>query len=146
MDQEDFMRAAREVGAHGDNDTLPFDGDARFVKAKAASLAYIANNLYQELAATSPSAAKATLWGLEPFSERLLVATGTAGFRVVTKIHPFWNVYLNGIGVTVARASEGERSHRACSYRFLATNDAVEIFDRSYSWRKFREGCISSAV
>lgn len=146
MDQGDFLRAAREVGAHGDNETLPFDGDARFVKSKAASLAYIANSLYQQLAAMTPSAAKSTLWGLEPFSERLLVATGAAGFRVVTKIHPFWNVYLNGIGVAVARASEGQRSHRACSYRFLAADDAVELFDRSCSWRKFRENCISVAV
>lgn len=28
---EHFTKAAREIGAHGDNDTLPFDLDNRFI-------------------------------------------------------------------------------------------------------------------
>lgn len=29
------------------------------------------------------------------FSERLLVPAGSAGFRITTKIQPFWNIYSN---------------------------------------------------
>ncbi len=34
-----FSRAAADIGAHGDNDTLPFDIDNRFVKEKQDELA-----------------------------------------------------------------------------------------------------------
>jgi len=146
MEHRDFLRAAREVGAHGDNDTLPFDGDARFVKATAPSLAYVANALYEKFSRERPGDVKEALKGYEPFSERLLVATGSAGFRVVTKIHPFWNIYLNGLAVGVARTSASLRSERAYSYRFLDNDDAEEIFDRAFSWRSFRTSCVEAAI
>ena len=39
---EHFERAAQDIGARGDNDTLPFDVDNRFVKEEAASLSRLA--------------------------------------------------------------------------------------------------------
>lgn len=145
MELRDFLRSAREIGAHGDNDTLPFDGDARFIKAAAHSLADVANTLWQRLTDLGPSGAKKALWGYEPFSERLLVATGTAGFRVTTKVHPFWSLYLNGIGVGIARAVAGMRAPRTSSYLFLEDDDSVDLFDRSSSWRHFRSRCMDAA-
>ncbi|MNV10753.1 reverse transcriptase [compost metagenome] len=145
MEYRDFLRAAREVGAHGDNDTLPFDGDSRFVKACAESLAYVANGLYERCLTQTPAEVREELKGYEPFSERLLVPTGSAGFRVVTKIHPFWNIFLNGLGVSIARVSAPLRSGRAHSYRFVDDDDAIDIFDRSYSWRAFRLASVDAA-
>ena len=46
---------------------------------------------------------KATINKLQLFSERLLVPTGSSGFRITTKIHPFWTVYLNGLGIAIAK-------------------------------------------
>ncbi|MGF1626762.1 MAG: hypothetical protein ACFCVH_17925 [Alphaproteobacteria bacterium] len=37
-----FERAALDIGTVGDNDTLPFDVDIRFVKDKKSELAEIA--------------------------------------------------------------------------------------------------------
>ncbi len=39
-------------------------------------------------------------------SERLIAPSGPAGFRVVTKIHPFWNIYLNGLAISLVEALE----------------------------------------
>jgi len=146
MEYRDFLRAAREVGAHGDNDTLPFDGDSRFIKATAKSLAYVATKLYEGFLQQKPGDVKDTLKSYEPFSERLLVPTGTAGFRVVTKIHPFWNIYLNGLAIGVARTTEPHRSARAHSYRFLEDDDSTDIFDRAHSWRAFRLASVDAAT
>lgn len=145
MEYRDFFRAAREVGAHGDNDTLPFDGDSRFVKVAANSLAFVASELYGKFSSQKPSEVREALRGYEPFSERVLVATGAAGFRVVTKIHPFWNLYLNGLAIGIARVSAARRSSRAYSYRFLDDDDSVDIFDRGHSWRAFRSACVDAA-
>lgn len=45
-----FKRAAADIGAHGDNDTLPFDIDNRFVKEKQDELVDLAYALSNELA------------------------------------------------------------------------------------------------
>lgn len=145
MEYRDFLRAALEIGAHGDNDTLPFDGDSRFVKAMAKSLAYVASQLYGRFSSQKPVEVQGALRGYEPFSERVLVATGATGFRVVTKIHPFWNLYLNGIAIGIARVSAARRSSRAYSYRFLDDDDSIDIFDRNYSWRAFRSACVEAS-
>ncbi|WP_198925120.1 MULTISPECIES: hypothetical protein [unclassified Pseudoalteromonas] len=36
---EHFQRAAEEIGKHGDNDTLPFNIDNRFIAEKPVQLA-----------------------------------------------------------------------------------------------------------
>jgi len=65
------------------------------------------------------------------------VPSGPSGFRVATKIHPFWNLYFNGLGVAIADAIESTRDDRAHSYRFsLAAG--TELFNRDRSWRSFR--------
>ncbi len=46
---EHFAKAAREVGAHGDNDTLPFDLDNRFISDCHADIAQVAYDLFQTL-------------------------------------------------------------------------------------------------
>lgn len=48
--KEHFERAVADVATHGDNDTLPFDIDSRFIKAKQAELVEVAHNLSCELA------------------------------------------------------------------------------------------------
>jgi hypothetical protein len=47
--KEHFERAVADVAAHGDNDTLPFDVDIRFVKAKQRELVDVAYSLSCEL-------------------------------------------------------------------------------------------------
>ena len=78
---------------------------------------------------------------LHLFSERLLVPTGPEGFRITTKIVPFWNIYINGLGVAIAEKHETERSPNAHSYRFATSGD--ELFDRSRSWRAYRESTLT---
>ena len=55
---------------------------------------------------------------------------------MVTKIHPFWTVYLNGLTVAIAEALEPTRSPRAHSYRFVSEGEV--LFSREASWRAFR--------
>jgi len=136
-----FKRAAADIAANGDKDTLPFDIDTRFIKDKQCELAELANDFFQELAGLSKKNVTDAINGLEVFSERLLVPTGAAGFRITTKVHPFWNIYLNGLGIAIAEALEPRRSERVHSYRYLSEGDA--LFNRVSSWRAFREAAIA---
>lgn len=137
---EHFKRAAADIGANGDNDTLPFDVDVRFVKDCQDELATVAFRYFEHLARLNKVQAKHAVNALEVFSERLLVPTGASGFRITTKIHPFWNIYMNGLAVAIAEAHEPSRSDRAHSYRFVSSGD--RLFDRNFSWRAYREACI----
>lgn len=138
-----FLRAAAEIGANGDNDTLPFDVDVKFVNDSQDGIANIAFSFYQRLCDLSDDDLRGKIRELDVFSERLLVPAGSAGFRISTKLHPFWSVYLNGIAVAIAEAHEPRRQARAHSYRYLA--EGTGIFDRASSWRSFREACVADS-
>ena len=133
-----FQRAAADIGAHGDNDTLPFEIDTRFISDYGRELAGIAFDFYEQLQRNDVKNSKKRLDELPVFNERLLVPSGHAGFRVSTKIQPFWNLYFNGLGIAIAEAFEDQRDECAHSYRFLKDGGA-ELFDRDESWRTFRE-------
>jgi hypothetical protein len=139
-----FRRAAADVGAHGDNDVLPFDIDNRFIKQNEEALADIAFQFCSDLARGAADGARKAISSLSIFSERLLAPTGPAGFRIATKIHPFWNVYFNGLGIAIAEALEPTRSERAHSYRFAPQGDS--LFIREASWRAFREITVAECV
>ncbi|MGF1626761.1 MAG: RNA-directed DNA polymerase [Alphaproteobacteria bacterium] len=66
--------------------------------------------------------------------------TGSTGFRITTKLHPFWNVYFNGLGVAIAEKHEPIRNENAHSYRFVF--DGEGLFDRERSWRAYREATL----
>lgn len=103
---EHFVRAAADIGAHGDNDTLPFDVDNRFIAESIEPLAQLAFDYYSRLAADSETNNKKRIRELIIFNERLLAPTGPTGFRSVTKLHPFWAIYFNGLGVAIAETLE----------------------------------------
>jgi hypothetical protein len=135
-----FQRAASDVGQNGDNDTLPFDIDIKFINEKTNEIAEIAHTFYERLQALPEDELRGKVRSLEVFFERILVPAGPAGFRISTKIHPFWQVYLNGVAVAIAEANEPLRHESACSYRYVGTGS--KLFDQDKSWRNFREQCI----
>ncbi len=135
-----FKRAATEIGAHGDNDTLPFDIDTRFISEECENLANVAFEFASKIESKGQKDAAKTINAIQMFSERLLTPTGYSGFRITTKIHPFWNLYFNGLGIAIAERHEVDRSDRAHAYRF--TKEGPALFDRSSSWRAFREATI----
>ena len=136
-----FKRAAADIGAHGDNDTLPFDMDNRFIKDKQDDLAKMAYEYFCEVNNKGRKDAAKKINALQIFSERLLVPTGPAGFRITTKLHPFWNVYFNGLGVAIAEKHEPSRSDRAHSYRYIQNQEG--LFDHNKSWRAYREATLA---
>ncbi len=131
-----FIRSALEIGHSGDNDTLPYDLDAAFVKDRAADLAALCLGLFQSVESGAVGKPIAFMNGLAIEAERLLVPSGPHGFRITTKIHPFWNLYLNGLGLAIAETNEGQRSPRAHSYRLAAQGPG--FFDRTRSWRAYK--------
>ena len=140
-----FLRAAREIGKSGENDTLPYDPDARFIKERAGGIAALCKSLYDRIAAfETDDGAKGFVNGLELFSERLLAPAGAHGFRIVTKIHPFWNVYLNGLGIAIAEHVEPIRSEKVFSYR--VSNEEDRFFDVSRSWRYYKQSTVDCLV
>lgn len=140
-----FERAAREIAAHGDNDTLPFDLDVNFAGKAATELAAIAFGFYSELKVGPSKENKSRLEGMRVYSERLIAPSGPAGFRVVTKIHPFWNIYLNGLAIAIAEVLEPLRDERAHSYRLLPSG-GEQLFEPDRSWRAFKQATVQHAV
>ncbi|WP_081695004.1 RNA-directed DNA polymerase [Bordetella trematum] len=141
-----FKRAACEIAKHGDNDTLPFDFDVRFCGEKANELATIAHGFYQELRnSKAQKDNNLIISSLSIDSERLVAPSGPAGFRVVTKIPSFWNIYLNGLCIAIAEGFEPQRSPHAHSYRFVG-QDNVHLFDPQRSWRAFKEATVAHAI
>lgn len=139
-----FERAANEIAAHGDNDTLPFDLDVRFCGDMAQSLARIAFGFYEELRNGPLKENYNRIAAVSVYSERLIAPSGPAGFRAITKIHPFWNIYFNGLAIAVAEVLEPRRQQGAHSYRFLPDDDK-SLFDQEHSWRAFKEVTITDA-
>jgi len=144
VSRDHFLRAALEVGQSGENDTLPYDIDAGFVRDKADEFSYICFNLFQLVNARNQKNAAAFMNELTIGAERLLAPSGSNGFRITTRIHPFWNLYLNGLGIAIAEANEGNRNARVHSYRL--GGEAPSIFDRSKSWRTYKEATLAEDV
>jgi hypothetical protein len=138
--QDHFLRAAIEIGHNGENDTLPYDRDAAFIRDKSASLSQICFDLFRVIDAKPTAEAAGFMNGITIGSERLLAPSGSHGFRITTKIHPFWNLYLNGLGLAVAEANESHRSARVHSYRL--GGEAPFFFDRSRSWKTYKEATL----
>ena len=134
--KDHFSRAALEIGHSGDNDTLPYDLEAGFIKDKAADLAALCLALFQGVETGAVGKPATFMNGLVIVSERLLAPSGPHGFRITTKVHPFWNLYLNGLGLAIAEANEGQRSARAHSYRLALQGPG--FFDRTRSWRAYK--------
>lgn len=142
--KEHFYRAALEIGQSGENDTLPYDIDAQFIKEKSKELSELCCNLFNNIERGAHGKPLNFMNGLTIGSERLLVPSGSHGFRITTKIHPFWNLYLNGVGLAIAESNEKIRSPRAHSYR-LSTNKP-EFFDKSKSWRAYKEATLTEKM
>ena len=62
---EHFTRAATDIGANGDNDTLPFDSDNRFIAENTGALAQLAFTYFQELELGSEQGARNSLNSLK---------------------------------------------------------------------------------
>lgn len=137
VNETHFLRAALEIGQSGENDTLPYDIDAAFIKDKAAELSNICMTLFHSIERGKIGKPAAFMNGLSIFSERLLVPSGSHGFRITARIHPFWNLYLNGLGLAIAEANEIHRSRRVHSYRL--GGERPDFFDRTKSWRTYKE-------
>jgi hypothetical protein len=141
ISSDHFYRAALEIGQNGENDTLPYDLDAQFVKERAGDLSAICDTFFNKINAMQKKEAARFMNQLTVGSERLLTAAGSHGFRITTRIHPFWNLYLNGLGIGIAEANEGHRSSRVHSYRLGGSPPS--FFDQARSWRAYKESTIT---
>lgn len=141
VDRRHFLRAAAEIGQSGENDTLPYSVDAAFIKEKSEELSDICITLFRNIESGNIGKPIVFMNGLTIASERLLVPSGSHGFRITAKIHPFWNLYLNGLGLAIAEANEGNRSSRVHSYRL--GSETPGFFDRAKSWRSYKEATLS---
>ena len=133
-------KAIDDVAAHGDNDILPFDIDSRFIAAKRDELADSICAFSEQLSKKSEKEL-VSFWKSQSIPhERLLAPAGYTGFRATTKIHPFWNLYINSFCVALAETNEANRSTRAHSYRYSPTGPG--LFEPARSWRAYLESAL----
>ncbi|MEM8816505.1 MAG: RNA-directed DNA polymerase [Pseudomonadota bacterium] len=141
--KEHFRRAIADVAAYGDNDVLPFDVDTKFISECSEELTETVHRFALKLETKSDGDCKSVLKGITVFAERLLSPSGPSGFRITTKIHPFWNIYLNGLAVAIAEQHEDIRSPRAHSYRYA--QEGRSLFRKEASWRAFKEATLEES-
>lgn len=142
--RDHFLRAAFDIGQSGKNDTLPYDIDAAFVRGKAEEFSNICFNLFEEINVGNQKNAAVYVNELTIGAECLLAPSGSHGFRITTKIHSFWKLYLNGLGISIAGENEANRSARVHSYRL--GGEAPSYFDRTRSWRTYKEATLGEAA
>ena len=143
VQKEHCIRAIKDISDYGDNDVLPFDVDNRFFRDKIDDLQNLLLEFASQMDRKQPKDAYEELRSFAIYSERLLAPAGYSGFRITTKIHPFWNAYLNAVAIALAAVHEPRRSTRTYSYRYNSNGDT--LFDRTSSWRAFREATVSAA-
>lgn len=149
--KEHFKRAAQDIGKYGDNDALPFDIENRFIKENIEKISELAYNFFLSEKKPNPNKIKSEkksnpskIKGLNIFSEKLLVPAGVSGFRVITKIHPFWSVYFNGLAISIADKIESIRSKNVYSYRFNQSNQTGDLFDQNNRWYDYCKATIKN--
>ena len=143
VQREHCKRAIKDISDYGDNDILPFDIDNRFFRDKIEDLQDLLFTFGSRIENKQSKDATKELKKYTIFSERLLAPAGYSGFRITTKIHPFWNAYLNSLAIALAAVHEPNRSNRTYSYRYKSDGDT--LFDRTSSWRVFREATIAES-
>lgn len=137
-----FSRAAAEIAECGSNDALPFDIDTKFISDKKSELSALAYSLFQYIESLGKKSASDFINSLPIYSERLLTPSGAFGFRIITSIHPFWNLYINGLAIAIAEELEPRRNENVYSYRYQS--EGTKIFDSSFSWKRYKEGTITT--
>ena len=143
VQRDHCIRAIKDISNYGDNDVLPFDIDNRFFRDKIDDLQDLLFSFASRMHKKQAKDAAEELKRFTIFSERLLAPAGYSGFRITTKIHPFWNAYLNAVAIALAAVHEPNRSSRTYSYRYQSDGDT--LFDRTSSWRAFREATIAES-
>ena len=143
VQREHCRRAIKDISDYGDNDILPFDIDNRFFRDRIEDLQELLFAFASRMEKKQPKDVAEELKKFTIFSERLLAPAGYSGFRITTKIHPFWNAYLNSVAIAVAAIHESTRSSRTYSYRYKSDGDS--LFDRTSTWRAFREETIANS-
>lgn len=137
---EHFKRAAQDIGKYGDNDALPFDIENKFIRENTEKISELAYSFFVSEKKYNSNKIK----GLNIFSEKLLVPAGVSGFRVITKIHPFWSVYFNGLAISIADKIESSRSKNVYSYRFNQSNQTADLFDQNNRWYDYCKATIEN--
>lgn len=137
-----FLRAATEIAECGSNDALPFDIDTRFISDKHSELSDLAYSLFLHIESLGKREASDFIKSLPIYSERLLTPSGAFGFRIITSIHPFWNLYINGLAIAIAEELEPRRNEKVYSYRYQP--EGTKIFDSSFSWKRYKEATITT--
>lgn len=135
-----FERAIDDIISNGENDTLPFEVDGSFIADSKGKLASLCYSLFERLEKSGKNEAINVISKTIIFHERLLTPTGPSGFRISTKIHPFWNIYLNGLAVAIAEENEKNRHSNAHSYRFNTTGK--DLFVKERSWRSYKNATL----
>ncbi|MFL9691727.1 RNA-directed DNA polymerase [Aeromonas veronii] len=135
-----FERAIDDIVSNGENDTLPFEVDGIFISDNKDNLASLCYSLFERLEKSGKKDAINIISQTIIFHERLLTPTGPSGFRISTKIHPFWNVYLNGLAVAIAEENEKNRLSNAHSYRFNPCGK--DLFIKEKSWRSYKNATL----
>lgn len=118
-------RAIIDIARFGDNDVLPFDVDNRFFREESAALLDLVFAFARSMEKQTADDVIGIFKELRLFSERLLAPAGYSGFRITTKIHPFWNAYFNSLAIALAERNETERDDCAHSYRYLRKGEAL---------------------
>ena len=127
-----IKRAIANVCAFGDTDVFPFPFENWFLKTNPTAAFEIVKDIdlrFDELITSYP-----------PQFESILAPAGYTGFRWVTQIDPFWNLYFLSMIITSAQEIENARmpADIVHSYRFHPGTDE-SIFSKETGWSSFMQ-------
>ena len=131
--REAITRALSNVVKYGDTDVFPFPFEKFMFDDKSddcLALLMERDHHFEQHLADSP-----------PLTIETLSPVGYTGFRRVTQIEPFWNVYFLALAISIAEEAEKYRIPRdretIYSYRYEWSQESQSLFGDS-TWTDYR--------
>jgi hypothetical protein len=139
--KEYFSAALENIFHFGDTDIFPFPFETHVLRDKkdqiVESLGKAFSNFDTEFYENAPS------------HLNVLVPVGLTGFRLASQLDPFWNAFLLGVTLSIARDIERSRivpeKQAVFSYRVADCFDKGSVFRADIGWKDFNSQSISLA-
>ncbi|MGO8917504.1 MAG: RNA-directed DNA polymerase [Stellaceae bacterium] len=136
-----FDAAIDNVDQFGDTDIFPFPIENHILRDKKAVVVQLLLDSY--------STFEGRFVENPPSHISTLAPVGPSGFRWATQQDPFWNAFLLGVTLSIARDIEASRigadKHTVFSYRLSDDVTKGKLFREDVSWRDFINHSIKMA-
>lgn len=138
--EECFGFALDNIAKNGDTDIFLFPYETRMFEDEREKLIKSLMDTYINF---SDRVEESSPINISTFS-----TVGYLGYRWVTQIDPYWNVFFLGLILNLSSKIEQQRKNTDCvySYRIQPDEELKSIFNKEIGWRNYQEKVLNIAI